>query len=233
VIAIIAILAALLLPALATAKERARRTQCLNNLRQLSLVAILYAGDHEDRLPRGGSDIDSTNDTHTPILSTATQQALMAYTSGFGILDCPNLARNFAVKTDWREHPDYGVAIGYQYMGGHANTPWPPVGPVTNTWISPQKSSEDPGLVLAADLNVFCYSFMRILAPHTARGPVVRDETYFEENPDAYSQTPASIGGKGGNVAKLDGSVSWKTIDRMRAYRASQMWDAEGAFGLW
>ena len=233
VIAIIAILAALLLPALAGAKERARRTQCINNLRQFSLASMMYAGDNEDRLPHGGSDIDSTNDTHTPILSTATQQILLSYTDGFGVLDCPNLAKNFAIKQDWREHPDYGVAIGYHYLGGHPNTPWPLVGPATSTWISPQKTSEDPRLVLAADLNVFCYSFQRILAPHTARGPVVRDERYFADTPAAYTLTPAGLGGQGGNVATLDGSVRWKVMNQMQSYRASQMWDAEGAFGVW
>jgi type II secretory pathway pseudopilin PulG len=51
VIAIIAILAALLLPALASAKERAKSTKCLSNLRQLSLAAHLYADDNEDALP--------------------------------------------------------------------------------------------------------------------------------------------------------------------------------------
>ena len=50
VIAIIAILAALLLPSLATAKERARRAVCKSNLRQMCLATFLYAGDNEDKL---------------------------------------------------------------------------------------------------------------------------------------------------------------------------------------
>jgi len=48
VIAIIAILAALLLPALAKAKEKAMRVQCLNNTKQLCLAWIMYAGDFND-----------------------------------------------------------------------------------------------------------------------------------------------------------------------------------------
>ena len=48
VVAIMAILAALLLPGLTQARESARRVQCLNNLRQLSLHRRLYEDDHND-----------------------------------------------------------------------------------------------------------------------------------------------------------------------------------------
>ena len=51
VIAIIAILAGLLLPALAAAKEKAQRTICVNNQKQLGLACQMYAGDNQDRLP--------------------------------------------------------------------------------------------------------------------------------------------------------------------------------------
>jgi prepilin-type N-terminal cleavage/methylation domain-containing protein len=51
VIAIIAILAALLLPALARAKQKGQQAVCLSNLKQVGLAFTLYLGDHDDRFP--------------------------------------------------------------------------------------------------------------------------------------------------------------------------------------
>jgi prepilin-type N-terminal cleavage/methylation domain-containing protein/prepilin-type processing-associated H-X9-DG protein len=58
VIAIIAILAAMLLPALAKAKQKAQGTQCQSNMRQLAVAWIMYASDNQGALPVNGDEGD-------------------------------------------------------------------------------------------------------------------------------------------------------------------------------
>ena len=94
----------------------------------------------------------------------------------------------------------------------------------------------DPALarrLFEAGIREYFVSVHAHQAAHTSAGPQVRDEKYFEVNPNAENETPKDIGAKGGNVGLLDGSARWKPIQQMRPYRASQLWDNDGAFGLW
>ncbi|MGC9318352.1 MAG: DUF1559 domain-containing protein [Armatimonadota bacterium] len=52
VIAIIAILAAILFPVFARAREKARQASCLSNMKQLGLAAMMYANDYDEHYPR-------------------------------------------------------------------------------------------------------------------------------------------------------------------------------------
>jgi len=69
VIAIIAILAAMILPALAKAKQKAQGIQCINNLRQLTIAWILYSGDNNDRLALNGGVGDTAKFMGDPLIS--------------------------------------------------------------------------------------------------------------------------------------------------------------------
>lgn len=87
VIAVIGALAALLLPVLARAKEKARASQCNSNLRQWGSAYLMYAADYEDYLPRRGQgvqtlqEIDRPSDWFNalpPYLNLASYQQLVA-----------------------------------------------------------------------------------------------------------------------------------------------------------
>jgi len=64
VIAIIAILMAILIPALNRVREQGKRAVCLNNLKQLALAWILYADDNEDKIVSGAGGVNR-NDYYT------------------------------------------------------------------------------------------------------------------------------------------------------------------------
>ncbi len=237
-VACIAVLAALLLPALISAKERGRRVACLNNQHEFYLTLVLYAHDHNDRLAPGYSDLGERQvsnpaaklDEHVVLLSHRMRTNLINTAGGnYRFLVCPGLGDPFNRPQGYDSYQDYGVIIGYTYLGGHSGTPWEPTVTTTNQWISPQKLTDNPGLPLLADLNAWSVAEGIAFAPHAARGPVMRQG-------DSRIRTNLSseaLGAVGGNVTVLDGSAAWKPIWQMKTYRGSRLFSEDGAFAMW
>jgi prepilin-type N-terminal cleavage/methylation domain-containing protein/prepilin-type processing-associated H-X9-DG protein len=111
VIAIIAILAGMLLPALAKAKERARATVCMNNLRQITLGMLLYS--HDDPRNRiacpatAGAPARSSDWVHWKPGENVTNSAIAPYVGGRitpELFTCPS-DRKARGRTNHNEYP--------------------------------------------------------------------------------------------------------------------------------
>lgn len=236
VIAIIAILASLLLPALAGAKEKARRVTCKNSERQFLLAVHMYGDDNDQRVPSGAANAPfGALDDHLPIISNSTSNAIVQYLRSDRMVHCPSFGDFFRNTGGVQlEAMGYGYVIGYNYHGGHTNTPWPTVLGGTARWVSPQKLTDPGTLVLLSDMNDWSRADGRTFAPHGKNGAILTGS-------DASNQTAgpgggrssADVGAAGGNVALLDGSVSWKKIQAMQIYCGSQQWGDNGCIAMW
>jgi len=234
VIAIIAILAAMLLPALTGAKEKARRTSCKNGMRQFSLALQMYGNDNQQKLPSGAPNKPKDpDDDHLPVISSATSNSIVQYTATAQMLHCPSFGDWFIKEQANRpfEEREYGHVIGYNYHGGHINTPWKPIIAGGATWISPQRLTDNPTLVLLSDMNDWSPLYGQTFVPH-AKGGTIREGVDFN-NVGATGASSAALGAVGGNVGALDGSVAWKDIKKMEIHRGSQQWDNDGCWAMW
>lgn len=220
VIAIIAILAGLLLPALASAKERAKRAACKSNLRQFVLACHMYGNDNNERLPIGR---DNNGESHTIRISSVSHTNLVHYSGNVRIADCPN----FSFGTKLRFSPTYGFLIGYNYLGSMKTNSWPVNSP--HNWTAPYRLIDDNTLALIADANHWAAPDQLTIVPHAKAGPLLDSGSSF--NYKKLGRSARQVGAQGGNVASLDGSATWIAIDRMKDRFASSY--PNYYFGAW
>ena len=137
VIAIIAILAAMLLPALAAAKEKALKIQCLNNTHQLEIAINIYANDNRDKLPEwtsGNWVWDLPEPAGGNMLSSGVTKKTFY---------CPSTSPKFTDEENWAGRPGvaptYGLNADNQWNFGQAgpvvaNTDFHPTGYALAFW---------------------------------------------------------------------------------------------------
>ena len=229
VIAIIAILAALLLPALAQAKEKARRTTCMNNLKQLSTAMLAYAFDNNDRFPDGGEAFWTWD-----LPRTAADGMLSANNTFQKSCYCPGTAWRFTDQDNlllWAGYGNYRV-VGYALTLPNTaslcptnRNPTTHPGPMQYgpSWLTPLPSTDR---VLTADATLSRNTEYTETQRYNGGYHYVDIDTgsFGKRHVTAHMRGNAPAGG---NLGMLDGHVEWRKFGRMQVRANGTLWPSQ------
>ena len=222
VIAIIAILAALLLPALARAKEKTIRVQCKSNQRQVAMSVIMYAGDNLDHFipnTRSGQPYTEGTTHCVWLVPSAFDWFITSARMPVSALSCPDRIKDGTwVKTNNVSGTRCGLYFLWCVPTELDTRPrnYDYGSTVAGPWDSPKKAIEQtPYTVLVADiiekgtLDVGTGSGTGTTVPHSVGGYRVAVGSGI---------APEQLGSEGGNVSRVDGSVEWRKQAVMRPH---------------
>ena len=228
VIAIIAILAALLLPALASAKERGKRTQCMSNLKQINLSLQIYAGENKNYLPNLPSDDGGYWAWDIPGYAA---QDMLGNGSTWQIFFCPDLLNRFSQSNEfqlfwqWEGGPTLAPAdaaisqYAFTLPGSAGYNPESPLDGCftnvnTNFGVNPPSWKLDVLEVPYGSLS------SRVLMADPVIAITTSNPTNWTDIEGSYPihHTTAHMAGSkpaGGNLSFLDGHAEWRNFKNM------------------
>jgi len=193
VIAIIAILAAILFPVFARAREKARQASCQSNQKQIMLGHLMYQTDYDGRLTmvRAGNHCSSANGCW-PDRWRTWRLTLQPYVKNVQLFDCPSLAPGWSENNGNNRFdiPSASYGMNNRFCGGCG----------VNRWQKAERISE-PALQIVVcdhmnvDANVFC---------GTGGGGHLNNLTGCIRQPH----------NSGANYGYLDGHVKFKKIEQ-------------------
>ena len=138
VIAIIAILAAILFPVFAQAREKARQSNCLSNAKQIGTALQLYVDDYEETMPKMLNTFDPRPSTDYPCWHFNTQpwglaggaywttwmDSIYPYVKNVALFCCPSGLKGHKINSSWQDIGPFGLSgYGMNNMldGGYTN----------------------------------------------------------------------------------------------------------------
>jgi len=218
VIAIIAILAAILFPVFARAREKARQASCQSNLKQLGLANLMYAGDYDEYYVPGSRPV-----TGVPGNGIWWMINLQPYVKNIQILNCPSVSSpGWCGMGSCEGNPGQRY---WRYAGGYGinrNCSTPPAG-ATVTYPGPTGARESDVQDVAGTLLIVD---IRCVVASPGVDGAAGHATFDPELP--RTDWPQPRHNDGFNTQFCDGHVKW-----LRTYRRTTDTYANHAPGMW